>query len=186
MTSVPGSVCFFSSAVFGENQGYCYSLGVLVMQKFWHFLISLLGLTINANFDYRHYSITIVETTITILSLSWHTIMILSGFLNNDTKFYTPLSSCLHYLHPSHIQNVPRRRISHFYSEQSRKKTPFFYIGNEVEQCACSIRRNLATHTNNWNFAMLRWRILASKSTLEWKRFLQFCLRIVWKPDIFQ
>ena len=38
-----------------------------------------LGLTINANFDY-HDSITIAETTITILSLSWHTIMIISRY----------------------------------------------------------------------------------------------------------
>ena len=43
----------------------------------------MVGVTIDAHFDY-HDSITITETTITILSLSWHTIMILSGFLNND------------------------------------------------------------------------------------------------------
>ena len=42
-----------------------------------------IGVTINAHFDY-HDTITITETTIMILSLSWHTIMILSGFLNND------------------------------------------------------------------------------------------------------
>ena len=39
----------------------------------------LLGVTINAHFDYND-SITIAETTITILSLSWHTIMILSRY----------------------------------------------------------------------------------------------------------
>ena len=39
----------------------------------------LVGLTIDANFD-NHDSITIVETTITILSLSWHTVMILSQY----------------------------------------------------------------------------------------------------------
>ena len=37
------------------------------------------GVTIDAHFDY-HDSITITETTITILSLSWHTIMILSRY----------------------------------------------------------------------------------------------------------
>ena len=39
----------------------------------------LIGMTIDAHFDY-HNSITITETTITILSLSWHTIMILSRY----------------------------------------------------------------------------------------------------------
>ena len=37
----------------------------------------LIGVTIDAHFDY-HDSITITETTIMILSVSWHTIMILS------------------------------------------------------------------------------------------------------------
>ena len=45
--------------------------------------VKAVGVTIDAHFDY-HDSITITETTITILSLSLHTIMILSGFLNND------------------------------------------------------------------------------------------------------
>ena len=40
---------------------------------------SAVGVTIDAHFDY-HDSITITETTITILSLSWHTIMILSRY----------------------------------------------------------------------------------------------------------
>ena len=35
---------FFSLAVFGENARYCYSLGILVivMQKLWHFVISVI------------------------------------------------------------------------------------------------------------------------------------------------
>ena len=42
-------------------------------------LLQGLGVTIDAHFDY-HDSITITETTITILSISWHTIMILSRY----------------------------------------------------------------------------------------------------------
>ena len=48
---------------------------------------SPVGLTIDANFDYRD-SIAIVEITITILSLSWHTITILSRYY----RFFTKLS----------------------------------------------------------------------------------------------
>ena len=39
----------------------------------------LIGVTIDTHFDY-HDSITITETTITILSLSWPTMMILSRY----------------------------------------------------------------------------------------------------------
>ena len=38
----------------------------------------IIGVSIDVHFDY-HDTITITETTITILSLLWHTIMILSG-----------------------------------------------------------------------------------------------------------
>ena len=51
--------------------------------KFRKFVLEIcvleIGLTIDTNFDY-HDSITITETTITILSLSWHSIMILSRY----------------------------------------------------------------------------------------------------------
>ena len=32
----------FSSAVFEENPRYCNSLGIVVIQKLWHFVISLI------------------------------------------------------------------------------------------------------------------------------------------------
>ena len=66
----------------------------------------LLGLTIDANFDYRD-SIAIVEITITILSLSWHTITILSRYY----RFSTKLS------------------LKGVYLEQSRKLSPFSAVG---------------------------------------------------------
>ena len=67
---------------------------------------SRIGLTIDANFDYRD-SIAIVEITITILSLSWHTITILSRYY----RFSTKLS------------------LKGVYLEQSRKLSPFSAVG---------------------------------------------------------
>ena len=65
-----------------------------------------LGLTIDANFYYRD-SIAIVEITITILSLSWHTITILSRYY----RFFTKLS------------------LKGVYLEQSRNLSPFSAVG---------------------------------------------------------
>ena len=77
-----------------------YRLGTISNTKL------LVGLTIDANFDYRD-SIAIVEITITILSLSWHTITILSRYY----RFSTKLS------------------LKGVYLEQSRKLSPFSAVG---------------------------------------------------------
>ena len=67
---------------------------------------TVVGLTIDANFDYRD-NIAIVEITITILSLSWHTITMLSRYY----RFFTKLS------------------LKGVYLEQSRKLSPFSAVG---------------------------------------------------------
>ena len=64
------------------RKGYVYKLAqkrICIEIGTERICIQIVGLTIDDIFDY-HDNSTITETTITILSLSWHTIMILSRY----------------------------------------------------------------------------------------------------------